>query len=109
MWEVALAAPQVVALRYARMIAAGPQPGRRDQAELTRMWSEKVAAFGEGWMAMLIEAWLYPAKLGAAMLRGAPYDAAATPGARALGLALAPVHRKVRANHRRLTRRRRRR
>ena len=51
-WQIALAAPQVVAARSVRLATAGPFPAIRDRHEYTRMWSEKVAAFSESWTAM---------------------------------------------------------
>jgi len=50
--ELSLAAPQVVAIRFMRMLAAGASPGAKDRRESERMVSEKIAAFSEGWMAM---------------------------------------------------------
>ena len=50
--ELAIAAPQVVALRTARMLAAGANPGAADRAELTQMSTEKVQAFWESMFAM---------------------------------------------------------
>jgi hypothetical protein len=50
--ELAIAAPQVVALRSARMLAAGAVPAARDRRELTRMSTEKVQAFSESMTAM---------------------------------------------------------
>jgi hypothetical protein len=50
--ELALAAPQVVAIRSARMLAAGANPDARDRAEFNRMGPEKVAAFWESMFAM---------------------------------------------------------
>lgn len=42
--EIAWAAPQVIALRSMRMLAAGPQPNARDRREFTVMGTEKVLA-----------------------------------------------------------------
>ena len=50
--ELAIAAPQVVAVRTARMLAAGSRPGAADRAELSRMSTEKVQAFWESMFAM---------------------------------------------------------
>src|SRR5687767_7245116 len=47
MAELAIAAPQVVAVRTARMLAAGVNPGAADRAEFSRMGTEKVQAFWE--------------------------------------------------------------
>jgi len=51
-WEIAVAAPQVIAHRTARMMAAGGQPGMNDRREFTRMGQEKIEAFGESLIAM---------------------------------------------------------
>ena len=50
--ELSFAAPQVVALRTAQMLAAGATPNARDAAEVSRMSAEKVAAFGESMVGM---------------------------------------------------------
>jgi hypothetical protein len=50
--ELAIAAPQVVAIRTARMLAAGANPSVADRAEFSRMGTEKVQAFGESMYAM---------------------------------------------------------
>lgn len=50
--ELAIAAPQVVAHRVARMARAGPAPSTRDRRELYLMGSEKIWAFYESWFAM---------------------------------------------------------
>lgn len=50
--ELGFAAPQVVALRLARMAQAGLRPSEADQREFVRMGAEKVAAFLESWQAM---------------------------------------------------------
>jgi hypothetical protein len=50
--ELALAAPQVVAMRTAQMLAAGATPTVRDRAEFSLMHSEKAAAFWESMFGM---------------------------------------------------------
>ena len=50
--ELSVAAPQVVAIRTARMLAAGASPDARDRAEFSRMGSEKLAAFSESMLGM---------------------------------------------------------
>lgn len=50
--ELSIAAPQVVAIRTARMLAAGANPNARDRAEFSRMGAEKLAAFGESMLGM---------------------------------------------------------
>ena len=53
-WELALAAPEVIAHRTARMAAAGRVPSARDQKEFTRMGQEKVEAVAESLSAMAL-------------------------------------------------------
>jgi hypothetical protein len=55
MTELAIAAPQVVATRSARMLAAGATPGKADVAEFSKMWTEKGAAFWESLFAMSMQ------------------------------------------------------
>ena len=50
--ELAIAAPQVAAIRTARMLAAGRNPGAADRAEFSQMRTEKVQAFWESILAM---------------------------------------------------------
>jgi hypothetical protein len=50
--ELSIAAPQVVAIRTAQMLAAGATPNARQSAEFSRMGTEKVAAFGESMLGM---------------------------------------------------------
>jgi len=50
-----MVAPQVVALRTARMLTAGINPSARDRRELERMGTEKVLAFWESMNAMGLE------------------------------------------------------
>lgn len=115
--ELALAAPQVVAHRTARMAAAGARPSARDKKEFTRMVAEKQAAFFESWGAMASQAvaaqqalalsawkgwWTLPAQASphgqawARQLQGAALGV--------LGEGLKPVHRKAVANAKRLGR-----
>lgn len=53
--QLAQAAPEVVALRVGRMLAAGPTPSPSDQREFMKMGAEKVAAFYESWLAMSMQ------------------------------------------------------
>jgi len=53
--ELGFAAPEVIARRMLRIAAAGATPSARDRQEMTRMGSEKVAAFWESWNAMALE------------------------------------------------------
>ncbi|GLK57925.1 MULTISPECIES: polyhydroxyalkanoate granule-associated phasin [Azotobacter] len=53
--ELAMAVPLVVAQRMARMAMAGTAPTARDRREFQLMGAEKLAAFGESWMAMYLQ------------------------------------------------------
>lgn len=55
LWEIAVAAPEVVAHRTARMAQSGPTRSSADRKELTRMTQEKFEAFGESAGAMVAE------------------------------------------------------
>jgi hypothetical protein len=55
--DIAVAAPQVVAHRVARMALAGPTLSERDRREFTGMVLEKQQAFAQAWVAMFGEAW----------------------------------------------------
>jgi hypothetical protein len=83
-WEVAMATPEIIAHRTARMMLGGWPPSARDQSEYVRMFQEKGEAFVESWIAATL-AWQ----------RG---------GAIAMQQGLGPVHRRVTANRRRLAR-----
>lgn len=115
--ELALAVPQVMTQRIARMAAAGHAPSARDRREFTRMGSEKIAAFHESWFAMAAEAWRIQQQfvlswLGAFM---SPWAALRPPrgpskaqlqraAISVLGHGVAPVHRRAVANAKRLAR-----
>ncbi len=113
--EVAVATPQVMAHRLTRMALSGPMLSPRDQQEFTGMVMEKQRAFVDSWTAMFGEVTRLQ---GAWMARGwtpsqwlnlwSPYtlfkNSSALQSA-ALSVAnagLAPVHRKVVSNARRL-------
>ena len=85
--ELSIAAPQVIAHRTARMLAAGANPDARDRREFQRMGTEKVFAFWESMNAMYWAAWLTPWSAAKIMAKG-----------------LDPVHRRATANARRLRR-----
>lgn len=128
MAEMALAVPQVVAHRVARMALAGHSPSARDRREFHLMGAEKAAAFYESWWAMGMQLWAAQQQVAASLLRQAwsPWWAmplaaagrgrrragplshhAAHPIAQAgavLTKGLAPVHRRAVANARRLAR-----
>ncbi len=55
MVELAVAAPQVIATRSARILAAGTAPGVADRAEFSKMWTEKGQAFWESLFAMGVQ------------------------------------------------------
>lgn len=119
--ELMFAAPQVVAHRLGRMQAAGARPNARDQREFRLMGSEKVAAFGEAWNQMALQmlkanqqmtqawmsAWLPVRPLSRATARRSVARAAAqmqSSALRVIGGGLAPVHRRAKANAKRLGR-----
>jgi hypothetical protein len=113
--ELAIAAPQVVAHRVARMAVAGPRPSARDQKEFTRMVAEKQSAFFESWAAMASQAVAAQQALALSAWKGwMTVPKVAMPGGSALarqwqgaalgvlGEGLKPVHRKAVANAKRL-------
>jgi len=115
--ELAVAAPQVVAHRVARMAMSGPKLSARDRKEFELMVAEKHAAFGESWNAMAAHAALAQRDLATsfyksfiALARGkkpSPARSAAQLHRAALGVlgkGLDPVHRKAVANAKRLGR-----
>ena len=103
--DLAFAVPQVLAHRIGRM-AVG------NSSELTRMSTEKFAAFGEAWSAMALEAWLANQKFALSFMQSA-----LLPGTQQLNNAaldilasgMTPIRRRAVANARRLGRPRRRR
>ena len=113
LWEIGLAAPQVIAQRTTRMALAGARPSARDQREFVRMGQEKAEAFGESWLAMGWRLWQLQTAAAASLwgqwLRQGPEMmlAAEQPLLQAwphvMASGLKPVHRRVTANARRLT------
>lgn len=100
--ELAVAVPQVVAHRVARMALAGPRPNARDRREFQGMWQEKVHAFWQSWFAMgwaMAQAWQQAWVAGLQGARVPLIDAQSL-----LAHGMAPVHRKATANARRLAR-----
>lgn len=95
--EICWSAPQVIAHRVSRMALAGPKPSARDRREFGGMVNEKVLAFSSGGWAMWLELWLSGWR---ALWSGG--SAGRTRWQRVLGRGIAPVHRKVSANARRL-------
>jgi hypothetical protein len=110
--ELSIAAPQVVALRAARMLAAGANPSARDRREFERMGTEKVLAFWESMNAMGLEMAKAQQQYALQAMRHwwspwlSPWSAAAS-ATRILEKGLGPVHRRASANARRLRRLRR--
>jgi hypothetical protein len=115
--ELAVAAPLVVAHRLSRLALAGRLPARRDHKELTLMGAEKAAAFHESWNAMLIQSIRIQQDFAASMWRlfwlswlsGGAFSALPKidlPDAalRVVAKGMAPVHRRVVANAKRLSR-----
>jgi hypothetical protein len=130
--ELAVAVPQVVALRTAQMLAAGTTPTARDRAEFSQMGSEKAAAlwqsmaglsrqlvstnqaYARGVLMRLMRIWMTPWWLSA---QRPPVQTMAVLPARVLvptrreqqravcavaATAVAPVHRRATANAKRL-------
>jgi hypothetical protein len=116
-FELALAAPQVVAHRVIRMANAGTNPSVRDQREFWMMGFEKVLAFNQSWFAMFAEAGRIQQQMALSMFRSFwfPWMTAlptfGSTSARVQRAALeiatkgvAPIHRRAVANARRLGR-----
>ena len=128
--ELSVAAPQVVAVRTARRLAAGANPGAAERAEYSRMHTEKVHAFWESMFGMAAQAaranqevarlaavkwmrlWTAPWSMGGngavtkavAALVPAPTRAQRSRAAsNILAAAVKPVHKRATANARRLT------
>lgn len=81
--EIVWSAPVVIGYRTARMVTGGWPPSARDRREYRRMVQEKVEAVG-------LASW--------AAVTTPPRDTAVV-----LGNVLAPIHRRVVANRRRLS------
>jgi hypothetical protein len=110
--ELSVAAPQVVALRTARMLAAGANPGARERRELERMGTEKMLAFWESMNAMALEMAKAQQQYALFAMRQwwSPWVSPASVAASAtkvLEKGLAPVHKRASANARRLRKPRR--
>jgi hypothetical protein len=114
LWEIAVTAPQVMALRSARLLGAGPFPSARDQRELVRMFEEKTEAFVESMTAMALELFAVHQSLAASLFRmpwpyglaplGLPVARRRRSLARLVAIGVAPTHRRVKANALRLRR-----
>jgi hypothetical protein len=112
--QVAWQAPQVATARLGRMAAAGASPSAADWREAHRMVAEKAAAFAESWQAMAWQGVRWQQQAWASWWR--PFSpvtpmTAATQGwhaaLRVVEQGLVPVHRRVGANARRLSAKRR--
>jgi hypothetical protein len=127
--QIWLVAPQVIALRSARVLSDGFAPRAGTRREVARMVNEKTAAAGESATAMAFQLWrtswelaLMPARLwsgawsgtgwwtpfapagGLVAMATAPQRVAAA-ASRIVPSGLAPVRRRVTANAKRLRRR----
>lgn len=114
--ELAVAAPQVVAHRLARMALAGPVLSVRDRQEFTEMIQEKPLAFAQGWMSAWWELLRVQQQVTLSMARAfwtlqTPWvQAQSSSRAVSSGLSrvghklVSPVHGKAVANARRLAR-----
>jgi hypothetical protein len=113
MWQLATIAPMVIGYRLAGIALAGPEPTARDRKELARMGQEKVDAWSEAAQATGMRVVRANMDMATLLLRqawgGAPVSAAFANRAMALSSDLladtvAPYHRRVLANSRRLSR-----
>lgn len=113
--ELAVAAPQVIAHRMARLAASGLSPSERDRKEFRRMSTEKMDAFIESWNEMAMQAFRANQALGVSVLRSfwRPWFgrklSVRTTSSRfhhgaldVLGKGLGPIHRRAVANAKRL-------
>jgi len=115
LWEIGATAPLVIGYRLAGMARAVPEPHARDQREFTRMGQEKVNAWYEATLAMTQR--LVDANLAmAGVFWRQAWNGGLSPVGFATGLtrlgsglladSVTPVHRRVVANNRRLSRQR---
>lgn len=113
LWEVGATAPLVIGYRLMGMAPPGMPPTARQQRELTRMGQEKVDAWSQGVLASgqrILEANLaltgvFWRQVWAGALSPGVFTAAvARLGPQLLTDSLTPVHRRVVANNRRLSR-----
>jgi len=115
--DIAFAVPQVVAHRMARMAATGASLSKRDREEFHGMIVEKAVAFGESLNTMTMQAFRVNQALAVSFVRtcwspfftrgSASRTATATMHGAALSIlsqGVAPIHRKVVANAKRLSR-----
>jgi len=113
MWQLATFAPLVIGYRLAGIAVAGPQPTARDRKEVARMSQEKVDAWHEAAQATAMRVVQTNLAMANLVLRqvwgGAPAPAAfanrlAILSSDLLADTIAPYHRRVLANSRRLSR-----
>jgi hypothetical protein len=108
MAEIGVAAPQVIAHRLARMALAGPAPSARDRKEFSGMVMEKQLALFQAWTAAVGQMFQWQQQAALSLLAGASPHKHAAQGrqaaSRLVAATLAPVHRKVTANAKRLAR-----
>jgi hypothetical protein len=113
--ELAVAAPLVAAHRLSRLALAGHRPDGRDRREFALMGAEKLAAFHESWNAMFLQSLRIQQEIVASTWRSfffpkfTPWPWVMPPTLdlphstlRVLAKGMAPVHRRVVANARRL-------
>jgi hypothetical protein len=113
MWQLTTVAPMVIGYRLTGMALAGSKPTARHRREVTRMGQEKVDAWYEAAQATGMRLMQANMAMGTLLLRQA-WGAAPAPAAFAnsvnklssdlLADTLAPYHRRVVANSRRLSR-----
>jgi hypothetical protein len=114
--ELAMAVPQVVAHRVARMALSGSSQTARDRKEFELMGEEKVSAFMESWSAMTLHVWraYHQATLSALQSFWNPIFGLKKPSrspssqlknalSSILDKGMAPVHRRAVANAKRLS------
>jgi hypothetical protein len=105
--ELGMHAPMIAGARLARMAAEGCTPSARGRREMSGMVLEKQVAFAQAFSAMWIEAWRMQTQLALSWMSAAPSVARTARLAQAgmeriAAQGLAPVHRTVMANARRL-------
>ena len=119
--ELAVAMPQVIAHRVARMAIAGVSPSARDRREFHRMGTEKITALNEALNAMAVQTFRANQQLTLSFMqsfwfpwvRGRPSLKSGSRQLRnaalgILGKGMAPVRRRAVANAKRLGRAKRR-
>lgn len=100
--QLALAVPQVVGHRMARMALAGPAMTERDRREFRGMLDEKVLAFWQSWFGMGWAVLQSMQRTWIASLQGARVPL--IDAQKVLAHGIAPIQRKASANAKRLAR-----